>query len=396
MYGVKHHLLGRLGLEEDPWSVSQFTTEALSVIESIKSRGKLPILVGGTHYYTQSLLLRDQTLEDNQRQQLSRSEQEAKWPILKGTEQEILDKLREVDPEMASRWHPRDARRIRRSLEIWLQTGRRASQLYAEQQEGSDTALNPPNRKDAVPPPASALRFDSLTFCTYVEKGELDRRISERVDGMLDDGLLEEVQHMHQRYKELGKESTPPDPTRGIWVAIGYKEFASYLAAQNSQSAQKEDADALRAGAIEKTRTATRQYARRQMRWIRQKLLPTLLREGGETSAILLDCNSVLEWAQKVEAPAVELSDRFLHGRLQDISAEMKAVRAGFLAESNSGPRRRLPQVVTCPDCGAISTNTAELERHAQTTRHKRAIRKHRRSGRETEATEDHHSIDEE
>ena len=67
--GVPHHLLGCIGFGEPTWVVGTFVKRALGVIEEIRSRGKLPILVGGTHYYTQSLLFRDrlaETEEDGQ------------------------------------------------------------------------------------------------------------------------------------------------------------------------------------------------------------------------------------------------------------------------------------------------------------------------------------------
>jgi tRNA dimethylallyltransferase len=385
MCGVKHHLLGRLRLDEETWSVSQFTTEALKVIEGIRSRGKLPILVGGTHYYTQSLLLQDQTLQDETREKLSIAEQEEKWPILKGTEEKILAKLWEVDPAMASRWHPKDARRIRRSLEIWLQTGRRASELYADQRNRTSSKQNtvesssPP---DDLNQQRLGRRFDSLTFCTHVVKGELDQRISKRVDQMLEEGLVDEVQLMYARYRELSLATRPPDLSRGIWIAIGYKEFAEYLAAQDSASTDADRLKALREASIEKTKIATRQYAKSQMRWIKHKLLPPLLEEGGETAAIVLTCNEFSMWSEHVEMPAIELADEFLQGKPLNVGAESREALSQLLSNTKATANGPLPQAQTCEVCGVVMISQHELERHPKTTRHKRALKTQRRHER--------------
>src|SRR5436190_11089962 len=134
---IAHHLIGCTDLEEEPWRIGRFKKESLQTIKEIRSRGKLPILVGGTHYYTQSVLFNGSLLdkgepEPEEDDQLSIPVSE-RWPILEASPGEILQKLREVDPVMAARWHPNETRKIRRSLEIYLQTGRPASEIYQEQ-----------------------------------------------------------------------------------------------------------------------------------------------------------------------------------------------------------------------------------------------------------------------
>lgn len=383
MCGIRHHLLGRLAMGDEPWTVSQFTSEALSVVEDIRSRGKVPILVGGTHYYTQSLLVRETTLESDQHKSLSVQEFEERWPILKGTDQEILSKLQEVDPDMAARWHPNDRRRIRRSLEIYLQSGVRASEVYASQREtqtsSSNEELNHPPTKDHSTQ-GDGLRFATLTFYTHLEKPELEQRIADRVDEMLAEGLVEEVRHMHACFEKL-KESYPHlDPTRGIWPAIGYKEFGDFIAAQASQLACEKDLTALRESAIERTKIATRQYARRQMRWIKHRLIPALLREGGDGSTILLPGSEVSKWSQEVEKPAVELSKAFLHGEILPVNLEQREALANLLAEASTTEDIPLQRAHTCEICGTISTTEGQMERHSHTTKHRRALRKQRRA----------------
>jgi len=133
--GIPHHLLGVVGLDEETWRVGVFKRNAGRIIREIRERGKLPILVGGTHYYTQSLLLENELVEDPQKPDLTPEEISKRFPILDASTEETLEKLREVDPRMADRWHPKDTRHIRRSLEIYLTTGKQASQIYDEQKQ---------------------------------------------------------------------------------------------------------------------------------------------------------------------------------------------------------------------------------------------------------------------
>ncbi|KAJ8607881.1 hypothetical protein MRB53_039977 [Persea americana] len=132
--GIPHHLLGRIGLNEQTWVVGTFVKQALSVIDEIRARGKLPVLVGGTHYYTQSLLFHDRLADGDEVANVEpENDDQQEWPELERPTEELLEELKRVDPVMAERWHPNDRRKIQRSLQIYLKTGRKASDLYAEQ-----------------------------------------------------------------------------------------------------------------------------------------------------------------------------------------------------------------------------------------------------------------------
>src|SRR5271168_1169210 len=139
--GIPHHLLGSIAPDEEPWRVGMFKKKADQIIQEIRSRGRLPILVGGTHYYTQSLLFKDSLIDDkfygeeHVRTELSNEEILQKFPMLDGPTEAMIERLREVDPKMADRWHPNDRRKIRRSLEIFLLTGKKASDIYLKRKE---------------------------------------------------------------------------------------------------------------------------------------------------------------------------------------------------------------------------------------------------------------------
>lgn len=105
--GIPHHLLGCIALHEQPWVVGTFVKKALRIIDEIRSRGKLPILVGGTQYYIQSLLFQDRLAEEEDGGSEAGEfivDTKARWPILLQPTEVLLEELKKVDPIMAARW----------------------------------------------------------------------------------------------------------------------------------------------------------------------------------------------------------------------------------------------------------------------------------------------------
>lgn len=224
--GVPHHLLGCVDLREEPWTVHDYVGHALSAINDIHSRNKLPILVGGTHYYLQSLLFKasvvaaDKQHDDSHLAESSITDQS--WPVLDASTPDILAELKRVDPAMAARWHPNDRRKIRRSLEIYLRTGRPASEVYEKQQKQRLAGHGEGPGVDRY------LRFPTLLLWTDTNKTSLLSRLDRRVDAMVDEGLVDEVSNVEAIRASLVNEGREFDDTKGIWVSIGYKEFREY------------------------------------------------------------------------------------------------------------------------------------------------------------------------
>ncbi|EER40572.1 tRNA isopentenyltransferase [Histoplasma capsulatum H143] len=284
--GIPHHLLGCIGFDQEPWHVSHFKRECLRTIKEIRGRGKLPVLVGGTHYYTQAVLFKEAILDrdgegdeesgnaDRERMvtdgnsEISKiaTPQSEKFPILNASPEVILQKLREVDPVMASRWHPNDTRRIYRSLEIYLQTGRPASEIYQEQQRLKDAASILDNhslhdlsyvenhattRSSPASVGPSHLRFPTLLFWVHTEDGELTRRLSQRVDNMAEQGLVAEAESLFNYLNQKHAQGVEIDRTRGVWVSIGFKELEPYFQALLSSASTSAAAAANGAGSVD-------------------------------------------------------------------------------------------------------------------------------------------------
>jgi len=217
--GVAHHLLDTHDPSEAV-SVAEFQAEARAVVASLRGRGVVPVLVGGSALYTRAVLDRfefpgtDPALRSRLEQQLA----EVGVAAMHG-------RLAEVDPEAAARILPDNGRRIVRALEVVQLTGR------------SFTASLP--RLEYVDPL-------TVQVGVAIDRPTLDERIAARVRRMYDDGLVDEV-------ARLG----PLGPTAA--TAIGYREAAAHLAGELT-----------REQAVERTTTATRRFARRQESWWRK------------------------------------------------------------------------------------------------------------------------------
>ena len=222
MEGIPHHMIGVADPAES-WSVSRFTQEADRCIQDILCRGKLPILVGGTGLYLDALI-RGNTFAAGQQGGAVRRELQAR--LAQEGAAALLAELAAVDPETAARLHLRDEKRILRALEVWYETGETITQ------HDHRTRQQPPRYRAA-----------------YIGL-QLRRRIDLRVDEMVQQGLLEEVQ-------ALLAAGLPPTAT--AWQAIGYKQF---LAVADGRCTVTE--------AIEEVKLRSRQYAKRQLTWLRR------------------------------------------------------------------------------------------------------------------------------
>lgn len=226
MRGVPHHMID-VAEPQERWSVARFVQEAVPCIDGILARGRVPILAGGTGLWMDALVdgRTFAVQSTGWRERLAvRAREEGARPL--------LEDLRRVDPEAAERLHLRDEKRIIRALEVYYETGK---------------TISAHNRETKALP----LRYDATTIgLNYERRTDLWRSIERRVDGMMEQGLVEELQR-------LLAEGVPPDCT--AMQAIGYKELASALGSGEDLSA-----------AVYEVKLRTRQYAKRQLTWFRR------------------------------------------------------------------------------------------------------------------------------
>lgn len=381
---IPHHLLGCVDLKQTPWEVGTFRRNAIKVVTEIRSRGHLPILVGGTHYYTQALLFRDAILDDTGTRHGTGASLELEWPILGSSTEDMLEELRRVDPVMAARWHPQDGRKIRRSLAIYLTTGKPASEIYAQQRKRKassnicESAQNA-DGKDATngdterlkPETEPSLLFDPLILWVYADHDVLRTRLSKRVDEMVKRGLLSEIESLHAHLQKLESEGTIIDQSCGIWTAIGFKEFKSYLETYSLNPTSEKALENLKQEGIQLTRVATWQYAKRQGQWIRFSLQRAIADNKLEKKYFLLDGTDLARWSQDVDDPAANLTQMFLGGERLPAPESLSNAAERFLVTCD----KRDSHARHCEVCDKTLMSDAEWDCHVKGKKHKNALK---------------------
>lgn len=299
-----------------------------------------------------------------------------RFRILDNHPDTILAKLREVDPVMADRWHPKDTRKIHRSLEIYLRTGKPASQIYNEQRVSGELSSDVDNVQ--IVNSNASLRFPSLILWVHASKDVLYSRLDMRVEKMLAKGLLSEVEGLTAfRHEYEARTGMSVDQTRGIWQSIGYKEFLEYQRALTEDTESPSNMKQLKAAAIEKTQAATRQYANRQIKWIRLKLLTALIGAGQKDNIFLLDGTKLAEWEDAATAPAMKVTEDFLSGRDLPKPCSISSLALDMLTpkrEYDFAQRPDLWQRRTCQTCGTIAVTETDWNLHIKSRAHRRAV----------------------
>lgn len=354
-----HHLIDFVSPSKE-FSVVEFQNMALPLIEDIKTRGKIPIVVGGTNYYIESVLW-DILIDEDRNASSSSSGDESENPArgikerkriqsgevevsndtsgetvvahgetAKGTSQSeeipghqvtddealernkesssktnLYERLREVDPALADRLHPSDSRKIARSLQVYEQLGRPHSKILQEQQQrlGGSTYGGPQRYKH------------TCVFWLQCEREILNERLDRRVDEMLDRGLIEELLDFHHKYNlVLEKKDANTKYTEGIFQSIGFKEFHEFLVKQegkkfDKRNASEEDKELLTTG-VENMKTVTRRYAKKQMTWVRNRFLARPRSSAPDVYG--LDATDLEKWDSNVLKTALGILDKLM------------------------------------------------------------------------------------
>ena len=258
MENIPHHMLS----VAEPWedfSVGKYCDMATPIVDDILSRGKTAIIVGGTGLYMDALIKGNDFAPVPS---TGRREELEKLAAEKGIEA-VIEQLRAVDPESADRLHPSDQKRIIRAMEVYLETGE---------------TITEHNRKTQLIPP----RYSPVWFALEdADRARLYARIDKRVEVMLEQGLIAEIQGLLDA--GISEKCT-------AMQAIGYKEFVDAIRGRSSM----ETATAL-------VQQSSRKYAKRQLTWFRRNsAIHWLVREENEgTREILQKARQVLAQTDK-------------------------------------------------------------------------------------------------
>ncbi|MFP7296199.1 tRNA (adenosine(37)-N6)-dimethylallyltransferase MiaA [Neobacillus niacini] len=227
MEGVPHHLID-IKEPDESFSAAEFQQLVRAKISEITSRGKLPIIAGGTGLYIQAVIY-DYQFSDAAGDEAYRLQLEQRAKEI-GNEA-LHCELEKIDPESASQIHPNNVRRVIRALEIYHCTGKIMSEHQMNQEPD--------------------LLYETAIIGLTMDREKLYERINIRVDMMISEGLLEEVSELHkQGFRDCQSIQ-----------AIGYKEIYDYLDGKVSYQ-----------DAIENLKQNSRRYAKRQLTWFRNKM----------------------------------------------------------------------------------------------------------------------------
>ncbi|KPV76485.1 uncharacterized protein RHOBADRAFT_25555 [Rhodotorula graminis WP1] len=325
MRGVEHHLMGFLEPGRE-WGVNDFVRDALDKIDELEGRETLPIAVGGTSYYLQNLVFPGQLVNDVTSSRPCSPDPTPSRPATPPPLAEPRTLADHVDPASAKRWHWRDVRKVSRAIEI-VWTKRTWDDVRREQRAR----------------PSEGPRFRTLIFWLHADTDALHPRLDARVDKMLEE---------FAPYLSLARSSAP----------CSSSPSSSPTAPAPAPGPGPDASPELRAEfdrAVRTMKTSTRQYAKRQVKWIRAKLLPAVRDEAerardegreAEVVVVLLDATDLSKWRDNVRDPAVDLLYKFLDGAPLPDPASLSPAATAHLAPPSSASASSHAKRA-CPTC---------------------------------------------
>jgi len=257
MQGVKHYLIDCVSPKKR-YSVSEYKKDAIGAIKEILGKGKTPIIVGGTGLYVDTLIY-GIDFQEMEFDKVYRDELENM--VLEGRLPELYEEAKKIDPEAIEKISPNDKKRILRILEIFKATGK------------NKTEQNKESLKNGVP-------YNYVVFALDWDREKLYERINKRVDIMLEQGLVKEVEDLLQKYGD-----DMPTAMQGL----GYKEVKQFF-----------DGELTEEEMVEKIKQETRRYAKRQLTWFRKN-----------KATIWIDAELDLDKKVKTILENVEKNDNF-------------------------------------------------------------------------------------
>ncbi|CAG5127546.1 unnamed protein product [Candidula unifasciata] len=359
-----HHLISYLEADHRHYNIVDFRDAALPIIDDLLSKRILPIVVGGTNYYIESVIwnfLIDKKLspEDGindpaKNLQDFTDDSNALLRCLNGMDSlDLYSHLQIIDPGTASQMHPNNRRKIIRAIQVYYECQQTMSSLLSEQHDGQENVKSGPLR---YPHPC--------ILWVKCQQPDLNARLDGRVDEMMARGLVAELENFHKevaRLEALKRDNSSLDTghtyTHGILQMIGFKEFHAYLQLSVEDRASDSGQKLLQQGVTD-LKLATRRYARQQVRWITNRFCN---RPGSNVPPIYaVDSTDLTQWDKTVEE-AVEVVKAYIAGELPRKAPEMVVPKVETQLERN-----------VCDLCGGrIFLHSHEWAGHLKSKKHK-------------------------
>lgn len=399
---AKHHLIGFVNPNEK-FSVVDFRDKGIALIDDLFQKNILPIVVGGTHYYIESVLwnnfilgdkkmsnvLEDGNAENSTKTCLMDTEIDIyrnldqnllhtnkdlddidkffEKPILHSSFQELESSklwkiLEQVDPEAAAAIHPNNKRRLIRSLQVIQSRRKNYSDILR--------SMNKVGEKECLGGP---LRYNpTCVFWLHCDEKKLIDIVEDRVDQMLDRGLLAELEEFHEEFEKI-RLTLPANNVygKGILQTIGFKEFFDYLNLTEDDKGT-DRGDKILKNAIAEMKRSTVKYSKRQIRWIINRLV--LSRHKRELPIVfkLETSTNDADWDSNVMQPAFKIVDSYLNG--QSLTEDMLHYAVGDVKKPDIGFYK--PGIHYCDVCDKTFIGSHSIEGHLNSRTHKRKIGK--------------------
>nr|KAF6445476.1 tRNA isopentenyltransferase 1 [Molossus molossus] len=311
-------------------------------IEDIFARDKIPIVVGGTNYYIESLLWK--VLISAKPQEMGSEKVIDRKVELEKEDGYVLHKrLSQVDPEMAAKLHPHDKRKVARSLQVFEETGISHSEFLHRQ-----------HAEEGGGPLGGPLKFpNSCILWLHADQTVLDERLDKRVDDMLATGLLDELRDFHRRYNQKKVAENSQDYQHGIFQSIGFKEFHEYLITEGKCTPETSN---------------------------------QLLKKGpgpGVPPVYGLEVSDISKWEESVLEPALEIVQSFIQGR------KPAATPVKILCNETENKR----SYHMCDLCDRIIIGDREWTAHMKSKSHLHQLKKRRKLDSDAFTTVESQSI---
>ncbi|XP_030957868.1 LOW QUALITY PROTEIN: tRNA dimethylallyltransferase 2-like [Quercus lobata] len=393
--GVPHHLLGTISPNLE-FTAKDFRDSVIPLINDILLRNCMPVIVGGTNYYIQALVsafLLDDSAEDMDEGCLSGplgdEQTDKELDFGRDGSDYSYDHLKDIDPVAANRIHPNNHRKISQYLNLYSRSGVPPSKLFQEKTAKNWGQVN-------------NFRYNCCFICVDASLPVLDQYVEQRVDCMIEAGLLNEVFDIY---------NPNADYTRGLRQAIGVREFENFLKDYFLEGRCDEESDSTEGSlslrsinkgnkmlkeniqvildtigdnqprillkeAIDRMKLNTRRLVRRQKRGINrlQTLFGWNIHYVDATESI--SCKSDDSWALQVVEPAEKIIRSFLN--------ENASSMPDLEAPNNMGPKliqRDLWTQYICQACGdRVLRGVHEWEQHKQGRGHRKRISRLRKS----------------
>uniref|UniRef100_A0A7S2RYY2 C2H2-type domain-containing protein n=1 Tax=Mucochytrium quahogii TaxID=96639 RepID=A0A7S2RYY2_9STRA len=338
--GVSHHMIGIME-PQSVLTVRDFRKMATPIIDDISDRGKLPIIVGGTMYYIQSLLW-PSLVDDDEKQEMT------EVPLTFDGKSRY-EYLQEIDPERAAVLHPANDRKVARSIQVFLTTGNKHSDIIKEQERRNTS---------------NELLYDCNILWLDCEREPHLLRLKNRIQKMIDEGLWEESFDFITKHKlSFGEERLE----EGGFQTMGFREFLPMFKAKASRPPRdREKVKELKSfqDCITNLYNHHCQYARKQLQWIRNRIL---VRNAPVHRLDTTSAEDAEVWENTVRTPALEICKWFIDGN------PLTSDPPGFPRSNKVGDKVDTT-VMKCDICNRLFQGREQYHSHLSSRKHKNQL----------------------